>query len=66
MLLVNDTEEINGSETARIVIDSRSGTKYVSAMELPQFEVALHFAPPATPGKELAAVQTASAAGSAR
>ena len=66
MLLVNDTEENNGSETARLVIDSSFGTSYVSAMSLPQFEVTLHFAAPANSGKEVAEIHTASAASSAQ
>jgi hypothetical protein len=66
MLLVNDTEEITGSETARLVIDSKFGTSYVSAMDLPQFEVTLHFAAPASSGTEVAEIHTTSAASSAR
>ncbi|MFZ0773729.1 MAG: hypothetical protein WCA49_06190 [Candidatus Sulfotelmatobacter sp.] len=64
MLLVNDTEA-NGSETASLVIDSKAGKSYVSAMNLPQFEVSLHFAAPANSGKKPAEVHTASAASSA-
>ncbi|MGA9391811.1 MAG: hypothetical protein WBV69_15355 [Candidatus Sulfotelmatobacter sp.] len=60
MLLVNNTEENTGSETARLVIDSRFGTSYVSAMALPQFEVTLHFAAPANSGKEVAELHTTS------
>jgi hypothetical protein len=63
MLLVNDTEDnAGGSNQGRLVISSRSGTSYVSSMELPQFEVMLHFAPPAHAEKQMALLRTASAA----
>lgn len=66
MLLVNDTDVVNGSETASLVIESRSGKSYVSSMNLPQFEVTLHFVAPRNSEKELAQVRTASAANPAR
>jgi hypothetical protein len=66
MLFANDIEAATGSETARLVIKSKFGTSYVSAMDLPQFEVTLHFAAPANSGKEVAEMRTASAASSAR
>ena len=62
MLLVNDTGVADSSQAASLVIDTRFGERYVSAMNLPQFEVALHFAPPANSGKVMAEMQTASAA----
>jgi hypothetical protein len=65
MLLVNDTEA-SSSDTARLVIESASGQSYVSAMNLPQLEMTLHFAAPRNSGKELAEMHTASAASSAR
>ena len=58
MLMVNDTETINGSETARLVIHSKSGSSYVSSMTLPQFEVTLHFAAPKNYEKEIAQAHT--------
>jgi hypothetical protein len=63
MLLVTDTEAGTSASTSRLVISSQSGISYAREMELPQFELTLHFA---APPKELAAVRTASAAGSAR
>ena len=67
MLYAKDVDVDTGSETARLVIQkSKSGTSYVSAMDLPQFEVTLHFAAPANSGKEVAEMRTASAATSAR
>jgi hypothetical protein len=67
MLLVNDTEDdASGSNQGRLVISSKSGTSYVSSMELPQFEVMLHFAPPPHAEKQIALLRTASAASPAR
>ncbi|MFZ0320502.1 MAG: hypothetical protein WAL56_15375 [Candidatus Sulfotelmatobacter sp.] len=67
MLYAKDIDVDAGSETARLVIQkSKSGTSYVSAMDLPQFEVTLHFAAPANSGKEVAEMRTASAATSAQ
>ena len=66
MLFANETEENTGSETGRLIIDSKFGTSYVSAMDLPQFEVTLHFAAPANSGKEIAELHTASAASPAQ
>jgi len=67
MLYAKDVDTDAGAETARLVIQkSKFGTSYVSAMDLPQFEVTLHFAAPANSGKEVAEMRTASAASSAR
>jgi len=66
MLLVNDTEAATGSEPGRLVISSSYGQSYVSAMELPQLEVTLHFAAPANAEKQLAELHNASAATPAR
>jgi hypothetical protein len=63
MLVANDTEAGTSSSTARLLINSEGERSYASAMELPQFEVTLHFAAPV---KALAVVRTASSAGSAR
>jgi hypothetical protein len=66
MLLASAMDEIPGSETGRLVIQSKLGKSYVSAMDLPEFEVTLHFAAPTNSGKEVAEIHTASAASSAR
>jgi hypothetical protein len=66
ILFSTDVDVTTGSETARLVIESESGKSYVSAMDLPQFEVTLHFAAPANSGKEVAELHTASAATAAR
>jgi hypothetical protein len=52
MLMVNDTE------TARLVIHSKSGSSYVSSMTLPLFEITLHFAAPKNYDKEIAQAHT--------
>ncbi len=59
MLFAKVTEAAPGSEAGRLVIQSKFGESYVSAMDLPQFEVTLHFAAPANSGKELAELHTA-------
>ena len=66
MLLASALEELSGSEAGRIVIQSKFGKSYVSAMDLPEFEITLHFAAPANLGKEVAEIHTASLATSAR
>jgi hypothetical protein len=66
MILANETEDLNDSGSAHLVIDSKSGKSYVSAMDLPQFGVTLRFAAPANSGKEVAEMKPALAASSAR
>jgi hypothetical protein len=66
ILFARDIDAAPASETARLEILSKFGTSYVSAMDLPQFEVTLHFATPANSGKEVAEMRTAAAASSAR
>jgi hypothetical protein len=67
MLMVNDREEDStGSNQSLLVIASKSGISYVSSMALPEFEIKLRFAPPATTGKAVALLHTASLTSSAR
>ncbi len=66
MLLVNDTDVADNSKAASLIINTRFGERYVSAMNLPQFELTLHFTPPANSGKEVAEMHTASGASSAK
>jgi hypothetical protein len=67
MMLVNNTEEAGSSELARLILVSRSGTSYVSAMKVPQSGIQLHFAvPPETGEKQIAAANPAAAVSSAR
>jgi len=66
MLLVNDTTAAHDSAPAGLTINSKLGESYVSAMNLPLFEVTLHFAAPANPAKEMAEMHPLAAASSAR
>jgi hypothetical protein len=59
MLFAKETDAIASSDTARLIIESKSGKSYVSAMHLPQFEVTLHFAVPANSGKAVAELRSA-------
>jgi hypothetical protein len=65
MLVVSNTETGVAPSTARLVISSKFGVTYVSAMDLPEFEMTLHFNAPANSGKELASAAT-TASGSAQ
>jgi|HubBroStandDraft_2_1064218.scaffolds.fasta_scaffold597217_2 hypothetical protein len=62
MLFANETETetLTSFEAARLLIQSKFGKSYVSAMDLPQFEVTLHFAAPANSVKEVAEMHNAS------
>src|ERR1700735_2259320 len=60
MLFANETETLTSFVPARLVIQSKFGKSYVSAMNLPQFEVTLHFAAPANSVKEVAEMHNAS------
>jgi hypothetical protein len=48
LVLVTDTEASQPSDTSRLVLVSRPEGSFVSAMELPEFGVTLHFAVPAS------------------
>jgi hypothetical protein len=61
MLIAKVSEAAPNSKTGRLVILSTFGDPYVSAMDLPQFEVTLQFAAPANSGKVLAELHTVSA-----
>ena len=66
LVLVTDTEASQPSDSSRLVLVSRPEGSFVSAMELPEFGVTLHFAVP-TATREVAralpvATTTASAA----
>lgn len=52
MVLVSDIESPKTPEASRLVLVSRDGQSFVSTMELPEYEMTLHFAvPPETPTK---------------
>ena len=46
MLLVNDVESPKAERVSKIVLVSRDGQSFVSSMELPEFDMSLHFAVP--------------------
>jgi hypothetical protein len=62
MLFAQEVAEVTQTDAARLIIQSKFGKSYVSAMDLPQFEVTLHFAAPANSGKELAEMHPESSA----
>jgi hypothetical protein len=70
MLLVTDVEDSEPSDLSRLVVVARPSGSFVSAMQLPEFGVTLHFAVPAAtrevasitkPAATSALAQTASA-----
>ena len=66
LLLVHDTEETRPSDQSRLVLNTTSDGSYVSALQLPDFGMTLHFAvPPPTSEKQIARTVTA-ATGSAQ
>jgi hypothetical protein len=46
MILVNDVETPQPGETSSLILVSRDGQSFVSAMALPEFDMILHFAVP--------------------
>ena len=63
MLMAIDTDEFSSSGPSRLVLTTTAEGSYVSAMQLPDFGMTLHFrVPTATAEKQIArAVTTASA-----
>jgi hypothetical protein len=52
MLLVTDVESTNSNESGKLVLVSRKGQSFVSAMQLPEYEMTLNFAvPPEKPSR---------------
>jgi hypothetical protein len=52
MLLVDDVEPSRPDEVSKLVLVPRDGQSFVSAMELPNYDMTLHFAvPPAKDSK---------------
>jgi hypothetical protein len=64
MLLVIDTESSQPSDLSQLVVVSRPGGSFVSAMQLPEFGITLHFAVPVETREvaQTVATTTASAA----
>lgn len=65
MILVNDASSVRPAETSKLFLVSRAGGSFVSAMELPDAGITLHFAVPPEP-REMAKADTTAAAPSAR
>jgi hypothetical protein len=49
IILVPDTEEAKSSDRSRLVLESTPDGTYVSAMQLPEFGMSLHFTVPSHP-----------------
>lgn len=54
-LIANDVEIPKVDDVSRLVLVSREGQSFVSSMELPEYDMALHFAVPAAAPPEKAA-----------
>ena len=65
MILVNDASPAKPSDISKLLLVSRASGSFVSAMELPDVGITLHFAVPPEP-REMAKADTAAAAPSAR
>ena len=51
IVLVPDTEEAKPSDRSRLVLESTPDGTYVSAMQLPEFGMSLHFTVPSHPAE---------------
>ena len=58
MVLVPATEDTKASDTSRLVLESTPGGSYVSAMQLPEFGMTLHFDVPHVVEKQIAKAGT--------
>jgi hypothetical protein len=62
MLMVRDSEETKPSDASRLVLETSSAGSYVSAMELAEYGVTLHFSVPAPLTEKRIATTTTKAA----
>jgi hypothetical protein len=62
LLVAHDTDEA-GAGPSRLMLENTNAGKYVSAMQLPEFGVTLHFTVPAAAEKQLARAETSATAG---
>jgi hypothetical protein len=46
MVLINDIEAQQSQQSSKLVLVSRNGTSFVSSMDLPEYDMTLHFAVP--------------------
>jgi hypothetical protein len=58
VFLVSSTDDTKPAGTSLLVLESTSAGSYVSAMQLPQFGMTLHFAVPAAEEKAIAKAET--------
>jgi len=67
MLLVRDSEDAKPSDLSRLVLETTSEGTYVSAMQLPESGITLHFGVPTlAPEKRIAKAATTTTMASAR
>jgi hypothetical protein len=66
MFLVSSTDETKPVGTSLLVLESTTAGSYVSAMQLPQFGVTLHFAVPGVEEKQIAKAETTALASASR
>ncbi len=64
MVLVRVTEEVNISAGGRLMLETSADGSYVTAMQLPEFGMVLHFAAPAHgPERQMAKASVGTSAG---
>jgi hypothetical protein len=62
MVMVTDTEDSKPSDQSRLILEATTDGSYVSAMQLPEFGMTLHFTVPLHTEREIAKAATAAAA----
>lgn len=66
VFLVNSTDDSKPAGTSLLVLESTATGSWVSAMQLPQFGMTLHFAVPGTEEKQIAKAETTALASASR
>jgi len=61
MVLVTDTEDSKPSDQSRLILEATADGSYVSAMQLPEFGMTLHFAVPSHTERQMAKAATTAA-----
>ena len=62
MVLVPDTDDAKPSDANRLILEATPGGTYVSAMQLPEFGMTLHFTVPSHAERQIARAATTAAA----
>jgi hypothetical protein len=62
MVLVTDTEDSKPSDQSRLILEATPDGSYVSAMQLPEFGMTLHFSVPPHTERQIAKAATTAAA----